>query len=137
MIWHFESKIVVTMGNNCKINLVFDTYTSKYNVCFANRFEEEHEHVKSLTFLIKNVRSVHSIWEEICCQWLPIPQNNSLWVCLTMRQLSPLRSVGTQVQPGRKSCFYFSVWKGSYAVLCVHNELNWFLAVRLYSVYAV
>ena len=47
-------------------------------------------------------------------------------------QLSSLRSAGTQVQPGRRSCFH----KGSsLAVLCVYTlQLNWFPAVCLYSV---
>ena len=43
-------------------------------------------------------------------------------------QLSSPRSVWTQVQPERRSCFYFSAWENSSAVLCVHNTAELFVS---------
>ena len=45
-------------------------------------------------------------------------------------QLSSPKSAGTQVQLGRRSCFYFRAWESRLAVLCEYTKwLTWFLAV--------
>ena len=50
--------------------------------------------------------------------------------CRTGRQLSSPKSAGTQVQLGRRSCFYFCAWESRSAVLCEYTKwLAWFLVV--------